>query len=100
MVEVDHSGSPSWCRHRYYVGEGAFMPAGSINKKEIHDFIADTINTNGYQRRTLWSDAETRQALLVEVFAIEPGNDTGVHYHWDRVEMIVCMRGRGKVTIA
>lgn len=75
------------------------MPSRSINRKEIANFIADTVDS-GFERRTLWSSAESGKKLLVEIFSIEPGHDSGIHYHWQRVEMIICLRGRGKVTIA
>jgi len=75
------------------------MPAATIIKKEIPDFIADTVD-EGFARRPLWSAVESGKLLLVEVFSIEPGKDTGIHYHWDRVELVICLRGRGKVKLA
>jgi len=78
-----------------------------LNKKEIHDFIADTEmvgssppSATGFERRTLWSKVDTHDLAQVEVYSFEPGQSSSAHYHSTHIELVVCWRGRGVATVA
>jgi quercetin dioxygenase-like cupin family protein len=78
-----------------------------LNRKEIHDFIADTEmvgspppSPTGFERKTIWSTAESSDLIEAEVYSFEPGRSSDAHHHPDHVELVICWRGRGTMSIA
>ena len=77
-----------------------------INKKEIHGFIADTETVGapppsaGFEKRTLWSTGDSGNLVAVDVYSLEPAHASDTHYHPDHIELVICWRGKGTITIA
>ena len=50
-------------------------------------------------RERMWGKG-ANQPLEVSVYSIAPGEEDELHFHPDHIELVICWRGRGTVTIA
>ena len=50
-------------------------------------------------RQRMWGKG-ANQPVEVDIYSIAPGEEDGLHYHPDHVELVICWRGSCKVTLA
>ncbi|WP_368622180.1 cupin domain-containing protein [Paraburkholderia sp. BR13444] len=75
---------------------------GQVNIKHLRDFVANVrvAEGPGFQRMPIaWANMSD-PSPTVEVLSIAPGKQTLPHYYTDQVELVICWRGRGTVSVA
>lgn len=91
-----------------------------VHRKSIRDFVGDVrarpkdaagapVADPAYQsnitihptitRERVWGKG-ANQPLDVDVYSIAPGEEDPLHHHPDHIELVICWRGSGTVTIA
>jgi quercetin dioxygenase-like cupin family protein len=75
------------------------MPA--LELRSIDDFASDIpIPPQGYASDELWTAAESKKRLSVEVFVVEKGKTVEPRHHPEHITSVICWQGRGEARIA
>ncbi|MBB5510922.1 cupin domain-containing protein [Paraburkholderia atlantica] len=72
-----------------------------VNIKHLRDFVTDVsaANGSGFDRKEIQWEGISDPPLIVEVLSIAPGKQTDPIYYADQVELVICWRGRGTVSV-
>ncbi|BDC46053.1 cupin domain-containing protein [Paraburkholderia terrae] len=73
-----------------------------VNIKRLRDYVEDTgaENCPGFFCKQIKWDCADGLSPIVEVLSIAPGKQTPPQYYVDQVNLVICWRGRGTVSLA